>query len=74
MWYERVTFEGWSEVTKAAFTLHGSSDPIQIFFSPMWHKLDLTHKHVSSKKAHEFHHFQIGFRPHSIMEINLQLG
>ncbi len=33
MWYEWVTFEGWSEVTKASFTLHGSSDPILIFFS-----------------------------------------
>lgn len=48
----------------AAFTLYGSSDPITIFFPPMWHR-------CKQVKAHRFWQSQIGFRPYSYVEINL---
>ncbi len=40
------------------------------FYSPMWHRSDMAHDHVSRKKSHGFRYSQIGFRPHSYVEIN----
>uniref|UniRef100_A0A672KSX1 Anthrax toxin receptor 2-like n=1 Tax=Sinocyclocheilus grahami TaxID=75366 RepID=A0A672KSX1_SINGR len=37
--------------SNAASTLHGSSNPILIFFPLMWHRLDMTHEYVSRKKS-----------------------
>ncbi len=57
-------------VCLAAFTLHGSSDPIPIFFPPMWHRSDMAHDRVSRKKSHGFRYSPISFRPHSYVELN----
>lgn len=35
------------------------------FFPPMWHRLDMTHEHANSLKAHEFWYSLISFEPHS---------
>uniref|UniRef100_A0A671T6M7 Anthrax toxin receptor 2-like n=1 Tax=Sinocyclocheilus anshuiensis TaxID=1608454 RepID=A0A671T6M7_9TELE len=37
--------------SNAAFTLHGSSDPILIFLPLMWHRSDMTHEYVNEKPS-----------------------
>lgn len=55
------------------FISHGLRDliPVFFFFSPMWHKSDMTNEHVAEKKSQEFRYSQISVKPHSHVEINL---
>ncbi len=55
---------------QATFSLHGSSDPIPIFFfSPMWHRSHMAHP-CKQEKVTWIPYSLIGFRPHLYVEIN----
>lgn len=40
------------------------------FFALMWHRSDMLADSVIRKKTHAFGYFEIGYRPHSYVEIN----